>query len=358
MTGKIQVYEGLGGYAGQIGAVAAGLLDEFVEVLPPHSKAAAWALERVKEYSLRPSKRIRGSLAAAAYDHATGQTYSQAGLQLAAAIEIAQNYLLIVDDVIDRSDTRRGLPTVHRLYGKFAPEADEHEADMIGILVGELAGQIMNRIVSAIDEAPEHRLRVIQALTHDLTITDLAQIDDIRHQFGAVGISEADLLRKYQQKSSYYSFVNPLVCGLVLAGRDEQSVRRDAEAFGLPAGVAFQLRDDYLGVFGEADSTGKPNLDDLREGKYTLMVHVAAERASAADKDLLGELLGNESVGEVELEQFRAILQSTGAADEAMARANEYVDTAVKAAHGSTSWSPEFGDMLAGLVKFAVNRAR
>ncbi len=347
-------YEGLAAYNQAIQAKASTLLDEFVQLLPERSEIAQWALDQVKEYTLRPSKRVRGSLAAAAYDQAKGGHILEAGLRLGVAIEIVQNYLLIIDDVIDRSETRRGLPTIHRLY-KDLTGSDEREADMAGILIGSLPGQIVNYIIGQIDEDAEAKLAVIRMLAVDLTITDLAQIDDIRHQFGRE-IPKKELLRKYEQKSSYYSFVNPLACGLVLAGKDENTARHDAEQFGLPAGIAFQLRDDYLGVFGDSKDTGKPNLDDMREGKYTLMLYYALEKAMEEENEILRRILGNETSGSAELEELRAIFTRTDAANRAIEDAESYMDMAISAAQNAKSWDEEFGTRLTGLVEFAVRR--
>lgn len=356
MTRNVRPYEALAGYAEQLDSVITRVYDSFAATLPEHSELAAWALEQGKQYTLRPSKRVRGGLAAAAYDQATGQRYSAAGLQLGAAIEIVQNYLLIVDDVIDRSVSRRGAPTIHKLYQQYSG-SDEREADMMGILVGELQGQLVNHAITTIEEvSADDKLRIMQMLARDLTITDLAQMDDVWQQFGVHAVIEADLLRKYEQKSSYYSFVNPLTCGLVLAGKNLDQVRSDAEAFGLPAGIAFQLRDDYLGVFGDTSQTGKPNLDDLREGKNTLMVHLAASRGSDNQKKLLAKLLGDEAATEADLIEFQQILMDTKADVDALKRAEQYMNAAASAARDASSWSSEFGEMLAGLVEFSVRR--
>ena len=356
MTRDVRPYEALTGYAERLDDIITEIYDIFFAELPPHSELAEWALRQGKEYTLRPSKRIRGGLAAAAYDMATNQQYSAAGLRLGAAIEIAQNYLLIVDDVIDRSITRRGLPTIHRLYQDYSG-SDGREADMVGILVGELQGQVMNHALATIKNvADKDKLAVMQMLARDLTITDLAQLDDVWQQFGIRDVSEDEMIRKYEQKSSYYSFVNPLACGLVLAGKDMQTVRKDAEDFGLPAGIAFQLRDDYLGVFGDTVQTGKPTLDDLREGKYTLMVHIAESKSTPEEKNLLRSLLGNDAAGDNELRQFQGILKKVGAERLALERAETYMNTAIKAAKSAESWSDDFGSMLAGLVEFSVRR--
>lgn len=356
MSREVRPYEALAGYAERLDSAIVRTYDSFLATLPEHSELASWALEQGKQYTLRPSKRVRGSLAAAAYDQATNQKYSEAGLQLGAAIEVVQNYLLIVDDVIDRSVTRRGLPTIHKLYQEYSG-SDEREADMIGILIGELQGQLVNHTVVTIEGANDsNKLAIMQMLAHDLTITDLAQLDDVWQQFDVRDVTEHELIRKYEQKSSYYSFVNPLVCGLALAGKDITRARKDAEAFGLPAGIAFQLRDDYLGVFGDTKQTGKPTLDDLREGKYTLMVHIAATKGNSQLKSALGKLLGNEAASTSELNEFQSILENTGAVKAAMERADMYMKSAVDAARQATTWNGEFGEMLAGLVEFSVRR--
>jgi len=356
MAREVQPYKALAGYSDKLDPVIAHVYDSFAAQLPQHSRLASWALEQGKSYTLRPSKRVRGSLAAAAYDQATDQKYSEAGLRLGAAIEIVQNYLLIVDDVIDRSATRRGLPSIHKLYQEFSGSS-EREADMMAILVGELQGQLVNYTIASIEGVSDgSKLTIMKMLARDLTITDLAQMDDIWQQFGIRDIGEEELIRKYEQKSSYYSFVNPLVCGLVLADKDAEVARKEAELFGLPAGIAFQLRDDYLGVFGDMNQTGKPTLDDLREGKYTLMVHLAANSASDEQRTILGSVLGNVDANEAELLQFQQILTRTGAVDAALQRAESYKEAATTAARAATGWSSEFGEILAGLVEFSVRR--
>lgn len=354
MTGSSKGYQGLGMYAARIAPIIPQMMDELEATLPDLSTAAKWALNQTRAYSERPSKRIRGSLAAAAYDAKKGTTMAEAGLQLGAAIEALQNYLLIIDDVIDQSDTRRGDMTVHEAYKRDFATSDR-EADMIGILVGLLPSQLATHIIAQIDEAPEPKFAMLRLLARDMIITDLAQIDDIRQQFGE-SVSRDELIRKHGQKSSYYSFINPLSCGLILAGADERVARDDAEKFGLPAGIAFQLRDDYLGVFGEVSETGKPNLDDMREGKYTLMVHFAEELGTDDDRERLAAILGDTSADEAELAELQTILRRTGADEHSMELARTYADKAVHAAQDASSWDAKFASMLVGLVEFSIGR--
>lgn len=354
MADQTKGYAELAGYGAEITGAIDRVIDEFVATLPELSHEASWAIESVREYSLRPGKRIRGSLAAAAYEAVSNTPDSSVAVRIGAAIELYQSHLLIIDDVIDHSTIRRGLPTVHERY-KTEVARDAREADMVGILIGLLPGQIANHVIMNLATDGRQKALLARYIAEDMAVTDLAQIDDIRQQFGR-DIAEDELLRKHEQKSSYYSFVSPLTCGLILGGVDVSTARQAALAFGLPVGVAFQLRDDYLGVFGESESTGKPVLDDLREGKYTLMVHYAEQNGTEADLTALRRLLGDEQADTAELDEFREILNDTGAVarvDEVMKR---YVETAITAAHDTVAWSEDFADTLAGLVTFAVQR--
>lgn len=333
------------------------VLEEVRVALPSLSHHAEWAFDTLQDYSLRDSKRVRGCLAAAIYDDACGETLSTAGLRLGAAIELVQNHLLIVDDVMDRSVLRRGQPTVHEMYASSYHITDQHEAGMIGILVGLMAQHAATLAITTIGVPAERVVETLSIVQRHTLITDIGQIDDMQQVFGR-SFSTDDLLRKYQQKSSYYSFVDPLLAGLTLAGKGGEGAREDCEAFGLPAGVAFQLRDDYLGIFGQQQDTGKSHLDDIREGKHTIMVDYALRAASAQQRSDLRRSIGNENAGEKELQSVRHILKDTGAVDASLGDARRYADNAVAAIRSATSWSAAFGEGLIDLIHFAVEREK
>lgn len=355
-TMMINMMDSLARYKQPITDATAAAFDEFVAQLPERSKDVEWAFEALKSYSLRPSKKIRGSLAASLYDHSVGADMDPDGLKLAAAIELVQNYLLIVDDVMDRSPLRRGKPTIHELYKKQYDSASEHESNMAGILIGVLAQHVTNDIILRLPVAADWKTKAISVIQVNIATTDMGQIDDMQQQIYRLPISRDELLRKYQQKSSYYSFVNPLESALALAGKWTQQSQNDCLAFGIPAGVAFQLRDDYIGIFGDTSSTGKANLEDVREGKYTFMVHYALEGANDEQRSTLLGILGRSDASENDLETVRAILNKTGAVDKAMADARMYADEAIAAATKANAWQSDFTELLASMVNFSVER--
>ena len=121
-------------------------------------------------------------------------------------------------------------------------------------------------------------------------------------------------LRVVRYKSAKYTIERPLHLGGALAGqRRRAGGRPSCTGYGIPLGVAFQLRDDVLGVFGDPAQTGKPAGDDLREGKRTVLVAIARDRATAGQRELLDRRLGDRLLDEAGAAEIRSILVGTGA---------------------------------------------
>jgi geranylgeranyl diphosphate synthase, type I len=121
--------------------------------------------------------------------------------------------------------------------------------------------------------------------------------------------------RVIQFKSARYSVLRPLQLGAVLAGAD-RSLLAAYEAYGLPLGEAFQLRDDVLGVFGDPGETGKPAGDDLREGKRTVLVALATQRGTPSQCRLLEQHLGDPALEPTGVQRLREVIVATGALGE------------------------------------------
>lgn len=318
------------------------------------SKFGEQALERLQEYCLRPGKRIRGSLAALAYDAATGSEHGHEGIRLGVVLELMQGYLLIIDDVMDRSALRRGQPTMHELY-----RADEgvpkHEADMIAINVGLLAQHLGNLLLSNLDVPTEARLQAVSLLQRNIALTGLGQLDDVS-TLTSSHVTEADIIRKYREKTSYYTFVNPLQLGFALAEKGDTATLEACEVFGIAAGIAFQIHDDYLGMFAESDDSGKSNLDDLREGKRTLLVQYAFDHADTEDVERLKTVLGKIDASGSDLGIAQAVLQGCGAVDYCGEQAGKYANIAKAALNAHHIGTPDFRQLLSELMDYSITR--
>lgn len=342
--------EGITRYRPALEETLQAVMSDARQQFPDLSDKSAKCFDLLTEYTLRPGKRIRGSLLAAAYDDASGEEFSEVGLRAGAALEIVQAYLLMVDDVMDESSLRRGKPTVHRLYEE-AFGSSLREAEMATILLGTITLTIATDVMCALDVPDAAVRQAVQWLHKDIALTNIGQLDDISQTL-VRRPSYDDMLRRYQQKTSYYTFVNPITVGRTLAGEDD--VRREAEAFGVPAGMAFQLGDDILGLYGEPEATGKSNLDDIQEGKYTFLIHYAMEHADETQRMQLEKILGNRAANEDDLRVVQAVVAATGAYNKVKQDATLYADKAIKAA---TVWQDPFKTLLVDTARFSIERS-
>src|SRR6185312_5421623 len=135
------------------------------------------AVELIAEYTLRPGKRVRGVLAAMAYDHMAGKRLDPVGLRLGVAMELIQSYILIVDDITDMSDVRRGDPTVHLRFEQiYKGEVSEREAEQLAMYASLITGHLAQALLVRVDEKPAHIVRAIQTLNDNLAVTGFGQL--------------------------------------------------------------------------------------------------------------------------------------------------------------------------------------
>ncbi|MEE4545565.1 polyprenyl synthetase family protein [Streptomyces sp. V4-01] len=254
-------------------------------------------------------------------------------LRIGAALELLQTCALVHDDVMDGSALRRGRPSVHReldvQYGSpNAAGAGGSFGDAGAILVGDLALAWADDMVADTELAAGTRrgvLGVWRAIRAEMVA---GQYLDLHGQ--ATGSRSAvRAIRIACLKSALYSVERPLALGAALAGADG-SVTAALCAAGRPAGIAFQLRDDLLSVFGDPVDTGKPCGEDIRQGKPTYLITVARERAEAADDHagtaFLDAALGDAELSDDALARVRECLVSTGARAAVEARIAELVE--------------------------------
>lgn len=313
------------------------------------------ALELMAEYTLGPGKRVRGALAALAYDSLTGQHLSGNGQKLAVVMELVQSYILIVDDVTDKSDFRRGKPTVHRRYEQlYKDKVGEREAEQLAFYTGMVLGHLSNIVLLETDEAPDRVLQALRYIHKNIVKTGFGQLEDLMQEIGRKATHD-EIIQKYALKTSHYTFINPLHAGMALAGVTDREAYEQVAIFGEAAGIAFQAQDDYLGVFG-GEATGKPVTDDITEGKLTVLTQRALEHGSREDIRVLKSYLGSPAIDEKGIAEVRAIFDRTGATMEARQIAKRYAEAAIERLDAITIWDEAFKSMLAALVMYSVNR--
>lgn len=262
---------------------------------------------------------------------ATGAPHDPEVLKAAAAVELLHAFALVHDDIMDRSPSRRGMPAVHeRLAARHTTEGLAGDPFWFGVGGGILAGDLL--FVWADQLLEEARLdlrRARQVFIHLRVEVMAGQYLDLR----LAGLPHADeeaSLRVSLLKSGRYTVTRPLQLGAALAAADPV-LDRALSSFGDAVGIAFQLRDDVLGLFGEPETTGKGALEDLREGKRTLLVLKARARARGPDRALLDELVGCRELDWDGADRVREVVRDSGALEEVEALVDRYVAKAARA---------------------------
>ncbi|MCW2699985.1 MAG: Polyprenyl synthetase [Blastococcus sp.] len=274
-------------------------------------------------------------------------------LRAVAALEFVHASALVHDDVMDGARTRRGRPATHIGFAaRHAGDDLDGDGDMFGtgaaILIGDLALVWSDELLrcSGISVAALIRARVVWD-TMRTEVTAGQYLDLLRAAGGLPGPDGALTVARY--KSAGYTVQRPLQLGAAIAGARQDVVDTYA-AIGLPLGEAFQLRDDVLGVFGDPAVTGKSADDDLREGKQTLLIALAEQRADAAGRRLLDEVLGDPAAGTAEFDAVRRLLEDTGA----RARVEQQITERTAVARAAIGAAPIADDARQALDALAV----
>lgn len=325
---------------------------------PNISADSAEVLNLLADFSTRPGKRFRGTLAWYTYQQLSNNPTSPAGQDLAVALELIQNYLLIVDDVMDRSATRRGRPTIHELYiSKYKSLTNRtHLANMMAVNIGLLAQHMANDLIVNCGEDDINIKQTLNIMHHNLMATCFGQIDDLLSVYSQEMPPKTRIYSIYEAKNSYYTFINPIQMGAALAGHYNNELLQEIIKFGLPAGLAFQTQDDILGMFGNSTETGKPNLDDLREGKRTLLIYYALKMANLAEQKVIKKHLGNPQLTELDFMAVRKIIEHCGAKKRVEQEAKDAGEQAINVIQSSKLFTTEMKEFYSAIVEFAVRR--
>jgi geranylgeranyl diphosphate synthase type I len=262
--------------------------------------------DAIRQLTLRGGKRFRAVLLAAAYDACDGaERGAEAVTLVGVALELFQTYLLTHDDLMDGDAIRRGGPSLPALM---SASFTESRAGAMTILAGDMACAWAQRALLEADIAPDRMVRVARELANVHEDVVAGQVLDIVAGATDAGAVEA----MHALKTASYSVRAPVVMGAHLAGAsDEQLVPLASYAESL--GVAFQLRDDLLGTFGDPATTGKPAGNDLREGKRTALV-VDALRDERAAEGLRG-VLGRRDASDDDVRGAVARIEACGSRD-------------------------------------------
>lgn len=294
------------------------------------------AVTHLSDFVLGGGKRVRPLYAWAGFVGAGGLDNSSedpvAVLRAVSSLEFIQACALIHDDIIDSSDTRRGKATVHRAVEKQHTEqrwsgSAAHFGTSVAILAGDLSLAWAEDMLQDSGLSASALARTREPWRAMRTEVIGGQLLDISLEAAAdEQVEPAAAVNRF--KTAAYTIERPLHLGAAIAGADAELIEA-FRGYGRDIGMAFQLRDDLLGVFGDPSLTGKPAGDDLREGKRTVMLARALKRADAEDPSAAATLragVGARST-QADIDRLAEIVRSTGVVDEIESTISELTET-------------------------------
>jgi len=327
-----------------------------------HLQSISPALEPVgvslSEFILDSGKRLRPIFAYAGFV-SSGREPDTSAMQAMASLELLQACALIHDDLMDRSETRRGKPAIHKKFESLHRERNFAGSptlfgDAAAILLGDLALVWADQMFH-LAECEEHLSHAAQKIHDEMRVELMAgQFLDIYEQ-GQRDHNTHRSLNIARYKSGKYTIERPLHFGAALAGGSVE-LQEALSAFGLPLGEAFQLRDDLLGVFGDPKVTGKPAGDDLREGKRTVLISMTDESLSGAEKERFFSLFGNPELTEDDVEHLRALISASGA-DKRVEELIAHLTSQCLSALDAEVFGAEARELLTSLSSIATKRS-
>lgn len=305
-------------------------------------------------------KRLRPALVELGY-LACGNIGTADILQPGIGVETLHGFFLVHDDVIDLSATRRNRPTVHRVLASEyrdilagqSPTQQEHIAQSMAILVGDLMCSIAYESLTKSAFVPERIIAALQFMHRMMDATVVGEGLDVLLPYQGPATMES-VLTVHRLKTAMYTFVCPMQLGMTLGGASPELLA-GAERFGIPVGIAFQIQDDYLGLFGDEQELGKSVTSDVEEGKQTLLTVYASEHATVAQRDRLTALLGKSPIAPEELADVREIVTASGAVSYSYEMAQGLVEEGLRALD-AVMIPEDVCEILRGIAEYVVRR--
>jgi len=304
-----------------------------------------------REHNLRSAKRLRASFVYYAYLLGSSSVDERIWAP-AISVELVHTALLMHDDVMDQDDLRRGLPTTHRFF----ENSDPHYGESMAINVGDILQAFGYQQLLNSRFPPKFVILATNKLLDGITLTGYGQSFDVSLQKFSTW-DEDDVIKVHQAKTAIYTYENPLHIGAYLAGLDK-SVLDILTQYSLDGGVAFQLQDDVLGVFGDTEKTGKSADSDLLQGKCTLLVLKTLKDGTPPQISALKNIWGKRQAIQIDIDQAKKAIIDSGSLDYSRKISKEYAAKAVATAGKlrNLKLNSQAIDFIEGIAEYMVNR--
>ncbi|MCX5668930.1 MAG: polyprenyl synthetase family protein [Candidatus Omnitrophica bacterium] len=268
----------------------------------------------IKEFVLRDGKRIRPILFCIGYLGFSKK--APRGLYRSAlSLELLHDFMLVHDDIIDKSDQRRGKPSMHALLKNPLRQNKKikFNGEDLAIVVGDVMYAMALDAFLAVKENMRRKEEALKKLFLAALYTGSGEFIELLLGIKPIEkVTQQDIYKIYDYKTANYTFASPLAIGATLAGAKPNQIKK-LYSYGMLLGRAFQIKDDISGTFGTVKEIGKSNLTDIREAKRTLLAWYAFNYAGKKDKLMIKRIMENKVTQNTELIKMRSIITNTGA---------------------------------------------
>ncbi len=313
------------------------------------------ALKYIKKFSLSGGKRLRPALMYYAYLGVGGKKRQEI-LKTSVAIELIHIFLLIHDDIIDKDFKRHNVDTVNYYYqkiGKKMFQDEEHFGNSMAIILGDMVGALGNQIIFQSKFSSDLIIKALDKLQSIVSMTVIGEAQDVYISYKKRA-TEKEILKMYENKTAKYSLEGPMHLGAILGGATQKDLNKISQ-FSLPLGIAFQIQDDILGIYGDEKKLGKPIGSDIREGKQTILLIKALKKVNSKEKKFMQSLIGKNRITLKEIRAYRQIMEKTGAKKYAQQLAQRKIDESKKIIH-QLKWNLTAKNFLLGVADYMQER--
>lgn len=280
------------------------------------NKLSPILFKSIKEFILRDGKRIRPILFCIGYCGYSKKIPS--GLYRSAlSLELLHDFMLVHDDIIDKSSMRRGSPSMHTRLNNYlsANSRAKFNGEDLAIVVGDVMYAMALDAFLAVKENKQRKEDALKKLISAALYTGSGEFIELLLGIKPIEkVTQKDIYKIYDYKTANYTFASPLSMGAALAGAKTKQIKK-LYACGMLIGRAFQIKDDIIGVFGEVKETGKSNLTDIKEAKRTLLLWYAFRHSDKKTRQAIKEILEGSCAKNAQLLKIRRIIIDSGALD-------------------------------------------
>ncbi|MBU2102903.1 MAG: polyprenyl synthetase family protein [Candidatus Omnitrophota bacterium] len=287
--------------------------------------------KHLKEFVLRPGKRLRPTLFVLAYKGLA--RHRQTGLYRSAiAIELLHTFMLIHDDIIDKAERRRDKPSLHAQLGNHLAQYAhiKFNGQDLSLVIGDILYAMAIAAFISINEDPTRKEKALRKLVEAAVFTGSGEFIELLYGAEAIdNITSKTVTNIYDYKTAHYTFVCPLTTAGILAGTTGRTLDT-LERCGILWGRAFQIRDDILGLFGDETKIGKSTMSDLQEAKKTILIWHAWRHSSAKTKTIIRKILEAKIVTQAEHLIIQRIIRDAGTLEYAEQTISSFVEKACR----------------------------